>query len=94
VTAPEGLDAAVGLHRVAGGVAVHVLRYAYDSEADAVPELAELELSVRLDGVAIAGAEALPGGVRVELRSDGPVHVLRLRDVPLYTIVRLRTAAI
>jgi hypothetical protein len=91
VTAPAALDAALGLHRVAGGIAVHVLRYAYDAAADRVPELDELELSVRLADVAVTGAEAVPSGVGVELRSHGPVHTLRLRHVPLYTVVILRT---
>jgi hypothetical protein len=91
VTAPEGLDAAIGLHRVADGIAVHVLRYAYDEAADRVPRLEDLELSVRLAGVAVSGAGAVPADVGVELRSDGPVHTLHLRDVPLYTIVMLRT---
>jgi hypothetical protein len=91
VTAPAALDAALGLHRVAGGIAIHVLRYAYDAAADRVPELDELELSVRLADVAVTGAEAVPSGVGVELRSHGPVHTLRLRHVPLYTVVILRT---
>ena len=90
VVAPAGLDAALGLHRVADGVAVHLLRYSYDEAADRVPDLAELELSVRLGEVALAGAEVVPEGVRADLRSAGPVHTLRLRDVPLYTVVLLR----
>jgi hypothetical protein len=91
VTAPAALDAAVGLHRVADGIAVHLLRYAYDAAADRVPVLQDLELRVRLDDPAIIGAEAVPAGLGMELRSDGPAHTLRLRDVPLYTIVILRT---
>ena len=90
VIAPPGLDAAVGLHRVAGGIAVHILRYAYDADADRVPELEELELSVRLPENEISGAEAVPEGVGVDLRSAGSLHTLRLRDVPLYTIIFLR----
>jgi hypothetical protein len=91
VTAPEGLDAAVGLHRVADGVAVHILRYAYDAAADRVRDLQEMEIRVRLEDVHVTAAEAVPSGVDVELASAGPVHTLRLRDVPLYTIVILRT---
>jgi hypothetical protein len=92
LTAPDGLDAAIGLHRVADGVAVHILRYAYDAAADRVPELGDLELRVRLADLAVAGAEAVPDAVGVELRSSGPVHTIRLRDVPLYTVVILRTS--
>ncbi|HEX5556321.1 MAG TPA: hypothetical protein VFX13_01745 [Gaiellales bacterium] len=91
VTAPDGLDAAVGLHRVADGVAVHILRYAYDAAADRVRDLQEMEIRVRLEDVHVTAAEAVPSGVDVELASAGPVHTLRLRDVPLYTIVILRT---
>ena len=90
VIAPPGLDAAIGLHRVADGVAVHILRYAYDADADRVPELAELELSVRLAGGGVTGVQAVPDGVGVDLRSTESVHTLRLRNVPLYTIIFLR----
>src|SRR6185312_12456978 len=45
VIASRSLDAAVGLHRVAGGVAVHILRYADDADADRVPAVDDLELS-------------------------------------------------
>ncbi len=91
VAAPAGLDAALGLHRVADGIAVHILRYAYDATADRVPELEDLELTVRLTDVTVTGAEAVPAGVGVELASAGQVQTLRLHDVPLYTIVILRT---
>jgi hypothetical protein len=94
VVAPPGLDAAIGLHRVAGGVAVHILRYASDPDADRVPELRDLELSVRLAGMDIAGVEAVPEGVGADLRSTGSLHTLRLRDVPLYSIILLRGAGL
>src|SRR5581483_10250477 len=62
VTAPAGLDVAIGLHRVAGGSAVHLLRYDYDERADGVPPLAALELRVRLpEGLARCRA-VTPGG--------------------------------
>jgi hypothetical protein len=93
VTAPGGFDAAIGLHRVADGVAVHLLRYAYDATADCVPLLKHLELSVRLADAAVTGVEAVPDGVGVEVASAGPAHTLRLRNVPLYTVVILRTGA-
>ena len=71
-------------------IAVHILRYAYDADADRVPELAELELSVRLAGGGVTGVQAVPDGVGVDLRSTESVHTLRLRNVPLYTIIFLR----
>ena len=91
VTVPEEVDAAIGLQRITNGVAVHVLRYAYDAASDRVPPLESLELSVRLSDVALTSVEAAPPGVGAELRTDGPVHTLMLRDVPLYTIAILRT---
>jgi len=94
LVAPRGLDAAIGLHRVPGGVAVHILRYAYDADADRVPELGDLELSIRLAGIEIAGAEAVPAGVGLEVASTGSVHTLHLREVPLYTIVFLRDGGV
>jgi hypothetical protein len=89
VVMPKGVDAAVGLHRVADGVALHVLRYAYEAAVDCVPQLESLELSVRLSD-RVSGVEAVPSGVGVELQTAGSVHTLRLRDVPLYTIVILQ----
>jgi hypothetical protein len=91
VIVPEGLDAAIGLHRVADGVAVHVLRYDYDAALDRVPQLADLQLGVRLTDMAVTGVEAVPSGIGVDLRTAGSLHTLRIRNVPLYTIVILRT---
>ena len=91
VIVPEGLDAAIGLYRVADGVAVHVLRYDYDAALDRVPQLADLQLGVRLTDMAVTGVEAVPSGIGVDLRTAGSLHTLRIRNVPLYTIVILRT---
>jgi hypothetical protein len=90
VRAPAGLDAAVGLHRVASGVAVHLLRYDYDEAADRVPPIDDLELSVRLAG-GIAGCRALAPQREVTsaLARDGDWHTVRLRDVGLYTVIQL-----
>jgi hypothetical protein len=38
----------------------------------------------------VRGVEAVPTGVGVEVQTAGSLHTLRLRDVPLYTIVILR----
>jgi len=59
-----------------------------------VPELGDLELSIRLAGIEIAGAEAVPAGVGLEVASTGSVHTLHLREVPLYTIVFLRDGGV
>jgi hypothetical protein len=84
-------DAAVALHRIDGGCALHLIRYDYDDDADRVPPLGELVLDVRLpfaptDAQAfspgrdlVVDAEPATGGVR-----------LSLRQVPVYGIVWLR----
>jgi len=83
-------DAAVALHRVDGGCALHLIRYDYDEDADRVPPLDGLVLDVRLpfesgdvrafspDEGFVAAGEPAPGGVR-----------LTLGQVPVYGIVWL-----
>jgi hypothetical protein len=90
VTLPDGVDAAIGLHRIATGVAVHILRYAYDAGADRVPPLAALRLAVRLDAeVARCRALTPQGEVPCGLTRDGGRYVLELERVPLYTVLEL-----
>jgi hypothetical protein len=88
------LDGALHLQRVADGVAVHLIRYDYDDTAGEVPLLGELTLKIALDetfgSVEGFGAPAPP---EVDLTRQGPVHELRLRNVPLYSIVLLGLAA-
>ncbi|HWL90357.1 MAG TPA: hypothetical protein VNP90_03235 [Actinomycetota bacterium] len=83
-------DAAVALHRVEGGCALHMIRYDYDEDADRVPPLDRLVLDVRLpfepgdvrgfspDGELTVEVEPAPDGVR-----------LTLAQVPVYGIVWL-----
>jgi hypothetical protein len=84
-------DAAVALHRVEGGCALHLLRYDYDQEADRVPPLDELVLDVRLPFEPGDARAFGPGGelaVAMEPGSDDVVR-LTLRQVPVYSIVSL-----
>jgi hypothetical protein len=88
----EGEDMAIGLHRLDDGIALHIIRYGYQSQLDAVPPLAELELNIRLpeplgrcathspDGSLTASVEATGGGE----------HRLHLRGLGVYGIVELR----
>ena len=85
---PAGFDAAIGLQRIDGGVAVHVLRYAYDEAADGVPVLPDLELRVRLPGVSRVSQTA-PADVSAAIVSEDTFHALRLTDVPLYSVIVL-----
>jgi hypothetical protein len=90
VVDPAASDFAVCIHRVGAGAAVHVIRYDYDEDADAVPPLARLELALRLPET-FAHAEAFsPGDVlRVGASAAGRMHDLVLEDVPLYGVVLL-----
>jgi hypothetical protein len=86
----SGADFAVCIQRVDEGAAVHLIRYDYDAEADAVPALGELELELRLpERFSRATAFSPHGDLRAELEPDGATHRLRLADVPLYGVVLL-----
>lgn len=91
ITGETEADLALTLQRTGCGVALHIIRYDHDDEADRVPALPELTLDVRLtDTFAAVSAVGAPGdpGVSVE-PADGGWHRIRVRDVPLYTIVLL-----
>jgi hypothetical protein len=82
----------VTLQRVDEGIAVHILRYDYDEEADAVPPLDELVVSVRLPEQYDEVTTFDQGGrLSAPLSREGETHTLSLRDVPLYSIVLLHT---
>jgi hypothetical protein len=84
-------DLALTLQRVGRGVALHVIRYDHDDDADRVPLLPEITLDVRLPAAfrtaAVAGTSGDPG-VFVEPAADG-WHRVRIQNMPLYTIVVL-----
>jgi hypothetical protein len=90
VVVDSDADLALGIHRIDGGAAVHVIRYDYDEAADAVPPLERLELSIRLPQ-AFSRAETLSpaGDLRATLSTEGTTHRLVLEDVPLYGVVVL-----
>jgi hypothetical protein len=91
VRVSEQVNAAVHLQRTGRGIALHLIRYDYDTEADAVPLLDELMLEVELDGsygsVQAFAPGAAPG---IELDLDGKMHTLKLTDVPLYSVFELQ----
>jgi hypothetical protein len=86
-----GADLGLNLQRVTRGVAMHLIRYEHDDEADRVPLLPELTLEVRLPqkfgNVAAAGVSQELGAC-VEL-AEGGWHHISLTNVPLYAIVVL-----
>jgi hypothetical protein len=84
-------DLAVCVHVAEAGPAVHLVRYAYDEMSDRVPELPQLQLSVRLP----AGLELVavhdPGGsaaAEVDERAPGE-YVIRVTSMGVYTVVEL-----
>jgi hypothetical protein len=90
VRAPAGLDAAIGLHRTAGGTAVHLLRYDYDEAAGRVPALDRLELAIRSAGGFTHCRALTPDGeIPSTLSAAGDVHTVTLERVPLYTVIQL-----
>ena len=83
---------AINLQRVESGVAIHIIRYDYDSGKDQVPDLAELDVELRLpgnfDSVEIFAPNELPQA-EYETISEN-LHHLRLKNIPLYSIVLLK----
>jgi hypothetical protein len=83
---------AINLQRVEDGIAVHIIRYDYDPETDQLPNLEELDLELRIPGefnrVEVFAPKDTPQ-VEFETISDG-LHVAKLKDVPLYSIVILK----
>ena len=87
-------DIAVNLQRVAGGIALHLVRYGYDESADSVPPAAELTIEVRLpERYDRLSLHAPGGGMTGDLEREADVQRLRLRDVPLYGIAVLDVAS-
>ena len=83
-------DLALSVQRVDDGAAIHLIRYDYDEERDAVPTLPKLSLDVRLPGRFERLTTHTPSGdMHGDLTVDGDVHRLVLRDVPLYSVVVL-----
>jgi hypothetical protein len=84
-------DAAVALHRVDGGCALHLIRYDYDEAGDRVPPLDELVLDVRLPFEPGDARPFSPGDELTVATEPGSDEVVRLtlRQVPVYSIVSL-----
>jgi hypothetical protein len=93
VTVTPELDAAVHLQRTDAGIAVHLIRYDFDSASDSVPQLDEVTLTIMLPiGYPAATAYGSPKPPAVELEQSAGTHTLTLRDVPLYSVVLLGPA--
>jgi hypothetical protein len=86
----------VNVHRLDGAVAVHLVNYDIDPQADGVRRTGELSVSVRLDGIAttafrdavlhVPAEPALPLDVDVE----GDARRVTIPDLGVYGILELR----
>jgi hypothetical protein len=84
-------DIAVNLQRIESGVAVHILRYDYNSQQDKVPALDELNIDLRLPG-SFSSLEVFSPGEppQAELQISGNLPRLALKNIPLYSIILLK----
>ena len=84
-------DIAINLQRVDGDVAVHILRYDYDSSKDQVVMLNELDLDLRLPeqfGSVEVFSPTEPPEANLQVLDN--IHHLSLKNLPLYSIVLLK----
>jgi hypothetical protein len=90
--APSG-DLMINVQWVEGGAAVHVIRYDFDAEQDRTPPLPDLTIELRLPEQFTNLSVHTPGGEMTGvLEYEEIVHRIRLRDVPLYSVVLLEPA--
>jgi hypothetical protein len=84
-------DIAINTQRVEGGVAIHIIRYDYDSQQDKVLALDELNLKLRLPG-SFSSLEVFSPSEppQAKLEVSGDVYHLALKNIPLYSIVLLK----
>ena len=86
-------DVAVNIQRLEdGAAAVHLLNYAYDTEADRTEPHKDVELSVRLPFASASATLVAPGAEpgSLPVTSDGGVHRMRVDRLGVYAIVVLR----
>ncbi len=88
-----GPDLAINLQGPGRGVAIHLIRYDYDPESDAVPILPELTIRFRLPRWFRNAKPFTPSGemrARLSMSWHGRgMHRLDLENVPLYSVVLL-----
>jgi hypothetical protein len=86
-------DLMINVQRVAGGAAVHLIRYDFDPEQDRTPLLPEMTVELRLpERFERLSVFSPSGGLTGSLKSDGIQHTLQLRHVPLYSVALLEPA--
>jgi hypothetical protein len=91
LTLSAATDVAINLQRVEAGVAVHILRYDYDSHQDQVPALKELQIDLRLPEkfhVLEVYSPGEPPQARLEV--SGELPRVALKNIPLYSVILLK----
>ncbi|HET9588483.1 MAG TPA: alpha-amylase family protein [Anaerolineales bacterium] len=84
-------DIAINLQRVEQGVAVHIIRYDYDSQQDQVPGIDELNIDLRLPDSFNSLEVFSPGEIlQAELEMSGDSPRIALQNLPLYSIILLK----
>lgn len=85
------VDLMVNVVRLEKGAAIHLIRYDYDEALDRIPVLPSLEMRVRLPRPFFGVTPLSPGGeLEASMKTAGGEHRLRLRNVPLYSVLWLR----
>jgi hypothetical protein len=87
-----GSGCATNVHLLAdGAVAVHLVNYGFDADADAVVVLPDVSVSVRLDRPRRRAFVVTPEGGRraVDVRHEGATHRVTLGDVGVYAVLVL-----
>jgi hypothetical protein len=84
-------DVAVLIHRTENGAALHLLRYDYDRDADAMPAMPEFEVRLRLPFEADGCVVHSPAGshpLATQTDAEGRL-VLMITYLPLYCIAEI-----
>jgi hypothetical protein len=93
VRVTPGGDLMINVQRVAGGAAVHLIRYDFDPEQDLTPLLPELSVELRLPRqFGSVSLHSPRGEMSGSLESQGLLHRISLRNVPLYGVALLEPA--
>jgi hypothetical protein len=80
---------------VPDGVAVHIIRYDYDSQHDHVQPLDELDIDLRLPGTFQDVEVFSPGEPpQAELKVSGDSPRIALKGLPLYSIILLKQQSV
>jgi hypothetical protein len=93
VRVTPGHDLMINVQRVGAGAAVHLICYDFDVQQDRTPSLPELTVELRLpERFGRISVHSPDGDMTGVLESDGLLHQIHLRDVPLYGVALLEPA--